>query len=136
MRILAVDYGERRTGVAVSDELGITAQGLDTIEITDESEILSRVADLAEETNAEKVVIGLPLNMDGTESEKSEKVRLFGAQLEELTKKPVTFWDERMTSMQAKRVMQELEIKTYKNKPLVDKISATLILQEFLKTIV
>ena len=136
MRILAVDYGERRTGVAVSDELGITAQGLDTIEIADESEILSRVAHLAEDTNADKVVIGLPLNMDGSESEKSEKVRQFGAQLEEITKKPVVFWDERMTSMQAKRVMQELEIKTYKNKPLVDKISATLILQEYLKTIV
>ncbi|MFC1551807.1 Holliday junction resolvase RuvX [Candidatus Latescibacterota bacterium] len=136
MRILAVDYGERRTGVAVSDELGITAQGLDTIEIADESEILSRVARLAEDTNADKVVIGLPLNMDGSESEKSEKVRLFGAQLGEITKKPVAFWDERMTSMQAKRVMQELEIKTYKNKPLVDKISATLILQEYLKTIV
>ena len=135
MRILAVDYGERRTGVAVSDELGITAQGLDTIEIADESEILSRVADLAAETNAEKVVIGLPLNMNGSESEKSEKVRQFGAQLEEIIKKPVAFWDERMTSMQAKRVMQELEIKTYKNKTLVDKISATLILQEYLKTI-
>lgn len=136
MRILAVDYGERRTGVAVSDELGITAQGLDTIEIADESEILSRVARLAEDTNADKVVIGLPLNMDGSESEKSEKVRQFGAQLEDITKKQVVFWDERMTSMQAKRVMQELEIKTYKNKPLVDKISATLILQEYLKTIV
>lgn len=135
MRILAVDYGERRTGVAVSDELGITAQGLDTIEVADESEILSRVALIAEDTKAEKVVIGLPLNMDGSESEKSGKVRKFGAQLEKITKNPVIFWDERMTSMQAKRVMQELEIKTYKNKPLVDKISATLILQEYLKTI-
>ena len=136
MRILGLDIGEKRIGVAVSDGLGITAQGLDTIEIADESEILSRVADLADDTNAEKIVIGLPLNMDGSESEKSEKVRKFGAQLGEATKKQVIFWDERMTSMQAKRVMQELEIKTYKNKPLVDKISATLILQEFLKTIV
>ncbi|MFC1489781.1 Holliday junction resolvase RuvX [Candidatus Latescibacterota bacterium] len=136
MRILAVDYGERRTGVAVSDELGITAQGLDTIEVDDESEILNRVASLAEEKNAERVVLGLPLNMDGSESEKSEKVRAFGAKLEEITKNPVVFWDERMTSMQAKRVMQELEIKTYKNKPLVDKISATLILQEYMKTVI
>ena len=135
MRILAVDYGERRTGVAVTDELGITAQGLDTIEIDDEGEILDRVAKLAEETNAGRIVIGLPLNMDGTESEKSQKVRRFGAELEKITDRRVIFWDERMTSMQAKRVMRELDLKTHKNKPVIDKISATLILQEYLKTI-
>ncbi len=135
MRIMAVDYGERRTGVAVTDELGITAQGLDTIEIDDESEILGRIAMLAAETDTGKIVVGLPLNMDGTESEKSGKVRAFGAALEKQTEKPVIFWDERMTSMQAKRVMRELELKTHKHKTVIDKISAMLILQEYLKTI-
>ena len=135
MRIIAVDYGEHRTGIAVSDELGITAQGLDTIEVADESEILNRIAYIAGEKKAEKVVIGLPLNMDGSESEKSVKVRKLGAALEKITKTPVVFWDERMTSMQAKRVMREMEIRTYKNKQMVDKISATLILQEYMKTI-
>lgn len=135
MRVLAVDYGERRTGVAVSDEIGITAQGLETIEVEDESEIPSRVANIARETGAETIVVGLPLNMNGTESEKSRKVREFGALLAEETSLPVVFRDERMTSKQAQRVMHELKKKTFKNKPMIDRISATLILQEYLKTI-
>ena len=135
MRVLAVDYGERRTGIAVSDEIGITAQGLETIEVKDESEILSRVARIAKETGAGTIVVGLPLNMDGTESEKSRKVREFGALLAEETSLPVLFRDERMTSKQAQRVMHELNKKTFKNKPMIDRISATLILQEYLKTI-
>lgn len=135
MKVLAVDYGERRTGVAVSDEIGITAQGLETIEVEDESEIPSRVANIARETGAETIVVGLPLNMNGTESEKSRKVREFGALLAEETSLPVVFRDERMTSKQAQRVMHELKKKTFKNKPMIDRISATLILQEYLKTI-
>ena len=135
MRVLAVDYGERRTGIAVSDEIGITAQGLETIEVKDESEILSRVAQIAKETGAGTIVVGLPLNMNGTESEKSRKVREFGALLAEETSLPVLFRDERMTSKQAQRVMHELNKKTFKNKPMIDRISATLILQEYLKTI-
>ena len=89
MRILAVDYGERRTGLAVSDELGITSQGLKTIETSDETEITSLVAQVAKSTGAEKIVVGLPLNMDGTESAKSSKVRDFGSALELETSLPV-----------------------------------------------
>ena len=135
MKILAVDYGERRTGLAVSDELGFTAQGIKTIEVNNESEIPARVAQIAKETGAEKIVVGLPLNMNGTESEKSRKVRDFGTVLEHETSLPVIFWDERMTSMQAHRIMQEMGKKIYNNKPEVDRISATLILQEFMKTL-
>lgn len=135
MKILAVDYGERRTGLAISDELGIAAHGLDTIEIDDESELSARIARIAEETGVEKIVIGLPLNMNGTESEKSRKVRKFGALLADELSLPVVFWDERLTSVQAHRVLKEMGKKTYKNKSRIDRISATLILQEFLKTI-
>ena len=135
MKILAVDYGERRTGLAISDELGIAAHGLDTIEIDDESELSARIARIAKETGVEKIVIGLPLNMNGTESEKSRKVRKFGALLADELSLPVVFWDERMTSVQAHRVLKEMGKKTYKNKPRIDRISATLILEEFLKTI-
>ena len=135
MKILAVDYGERRTGLAISDELGIAAHGLDTIEIDDESELSARIARIAKETGVEKIVIGLPLNMNGTESEKSRKVRKFGALLADELSLPVVFWDERMTSVQAHRVLKEMGKKTYKNKSRIDRISATLILQEFLKTI-
>ena len=135
MKILAVDYGERRTGLAISDELGIAAHGLDTIEIDDESELSARIARIAKETGVEKIVIGLPLNMNGTESEKSRKVRKFGALLADELSLPVVFWDERMTSVQAHRILKEMGKKTYKNKSRIDRISATLILQEFLKTI-
>ncbi len=135
MKVLAVDYGERRVGLAVSDEIGITAQGLETIEVNDESEILLRVARKADETGAETIVIGLPLNMNGTESEKSRKVREFGKQLSKETSLPVVFYDERMTSKQAHNVMREINKKTRGNKPMIDRISATLILQEYLKTI-
>lgn len=135
MRILAVDYGERRTGIAVSDELGITAQGLDTIVVSDEAELPGLVAHAAEENGVGTIVIGLPLNMNGTESEKSRKVRDFGAKLAEITSRDIVFWDERMTTMQAHRVMQEMNKKVYRNKAMVDRISATLMLQEYLKTV-
>ena len=135
MRILAVDYGERRTGLAVSDELGFTAQGLDTIIVSSEEEIVPRVAAIAREKGADRIVVGLPLNMDGTESEKSGKVRAFGEVLSRETLLPVIFWDERMTSMQAHRVMQAMEKKASRNKHMVDRISATLILQEYMRTL-
>lgn len=135
MRILAVDYGERRTGLAISDELGITAQGLDTLIVSDEAEILRKVAGVSREKGIGRIVVGLPLNMDGTESEKSRKVRDFGEALGLETSIPVTFWDERMTSMQAQRVMHAMEKKIFRNKEMVDRISATLILQEYMKTI-
>lgn len=135
MRILAIDYGERRTGLAISDELGITAQGLDTIVVSSEEEIVPRVAAVAREKDASRIVIGLPLHMSGEESEKSGKVRLFGEALSRETALPVVFWDERMTSMQAHRVMQEMDKKPSRNRQMVDRISATLILQEYMRTL-
>ena len=135
MKILSVDYGERRTGLAISDELGIAAHGMDTIVIDDESELPARVVRIARETGVEKIVVGLPLNMDGSESEKSRKVREFGALLAEELSLPVVFWDERLTSVQAHKILREMGKKIYKNKHEIDRISATLILQDFLKTI-
>ena len=135
MRVLAVDWGERRTGLAVSDELGITAQGLDTLVVEDEALIVGKVAAVVEETGAETIVIGLPLNMNGTESEKSEKVRVFGKNLAERTGRRVVYRDERLTTRQAQQVMRELSVKTRGNKERIDRIAATLILQDYLKTL-
>lgn len=135
MRILAVDYGGRRTGLAVSDELGITAQGLDTVVVDDELELPAEVARIAGSLGVERIVIGLPLNMDGTESGMSDKVRTFGEILTREIELPVVFWDERLTSTQAQRVMRDLGMKTRGNKHAVDRISATLMLQEYLKTL-
>lgn len=135
MKILAVDYGERRTGLAVTDDLGITAQGLDTLQVSDESLLPELVAETARRLKVERIVIGLPLNMNGTESEKSLKVREFGQLLGGMVDVAIVFWDERMTSMQAARVLQELGKKVRGNKHHIDRISATLILQEYLTTI-
>ena len=135
MRILAIDYGKRRTGLAVSDPLGITAQGLPTIEAKDPADIPVRVVGIVTETGAERIVIGLPLNMNGTESDQTAVVRAFAAEIEALVDIPVIFRDERLTSVQAHRVMRELGKKTRGNKHVVDRISATLILQDYLATI-
>ena len=135
MKILAIDYGERRTGLAVSDDLGITAQRLDTIVIDNDMELPVEVARIAGEIKAEKIVVGLPLNMNGSESVMSGKVREFAELLAVESNLPVVFWDERMSSMQAKRVMHEFGKKTRGNKHMIDAISATLILQDYLKTL-
>ena len=134
MRVMAIDYGERRTGLAVTDELGITAQGLDTVVTKDEKKIPDLVAKVALERGVGSILLGLPRNMDGSEGEKCEKVRAFAEALKEKLDVPIVFWDERMTSMQAHRVMQEMNMKTRGNKEEVDRIAATLILQEYLKT--
>jgi putative holliday junction resolvase len=134
VRILAVDYGERRTGLAVSDELGITAQGLETLVVDDETTLPSLVAGIAGDFHVDKVVVGLPLNMNGTESEKSKKVREFTRALEQEVAVQIVLWDERMTTKQAQQVMRELNKKPSENKTDVDRISATLMLQEFMKT--
>ncbi len=135
MRILAVDYGERRTGLAVTDEIGITAQGLDTVVAEREEEIPARLAAIAKELGVGTIVLGLPLNMDGTESEKSAKVRALGAILETAVPAKIVYWDERMTTLIAHRVLRETGTKARGNKGVVDRISATLILQEYLTTI-
>jgi putative holliday junction resolvase len=133
VRILSVDYGERRTGLAVSDELGITAQGLDTVTAGCEEDMFARVVEAALRCGAGKILLGLPLNMNGSESEKSGKVRVFGEALARETGLPVEFWDERMTTMQAHRVLHEMGKKIRGNKSAIDKISAVLMLQEYMK---
>ena len=134
MRVLAVDYGERRTGIAVSDPLGITAQGLDTIMIERESMIPKLVAEKAHEYNVVRIVVGLPLNMNGTESEKSVKVRAFGHDLEVESGIPVVYYDERMTSLRAQQTLREMERKTEGNKHLIDRIAATILLQDYMQS--
>ncbi len=135
MRVMAIDYGERRTGLAVTDELGITAQGLDTVVLKDEQDLPDIIARIAVDRNVGSILLGLPLNMDGSEGEKCEKVRAFASALEGKLDIPVVFWDERMTSMQAQKVMRELNMKTRGKKHEIDRIAATLMLQEYMKTV-
>jgi len=135
MRILAVDYGGKRTGLAVSDEIGITAQGLDTVTADDPDSLSIKIARISGELGVSRVIVGLPLNMDGSESEMSADARAFGEKLAVLTGLPVVYWDERLTSRQAQRVLHEMGGRIKGNKHAIDRISATILLQDYLKTL-
>lgn len=133
-RILAVDYGKRRIGLAVSDGLGLTAQGLPTVEALGPVQAVKVVHEAVVSCEAEQVVVGLPLNMDGSRGPMAEAAEAFAAALREATGVPVTCWDERLTSVAAHRAMQEMGQKIRGRKGMVDRIAATLLLEAFLQT--
>jgi putative Holliday junction resolvase len=130
-RILAIDFGERRIGLAISDPLGITAQGLPTVDTRKVKNVFSHIGDILKDKNVTKIVVGMPRNMNGSIGFKGETVKKFVHQLTEKTGVPVETWDERLTSVQSLRNMREMGIKQ-KEKGTVDRISATLILQSYL----
>ena len=133
MRILGIDYGRRRIGLAVSDEAGFLARPLDphlrTRSLRKDLEHLSR---LAREFEVETIVVGLPLNMDGSKGEMALEVESFVSQLQELSKIAVIVSDERLTSVEAERVLLEGNVKRKDRKQLRDGLAATLILQGYL----
>jgi len=133
-RILALDLGKRRIGLAVSDELGITAQGLDTMERTNMREDLSRLGRLVEERNVELILIGNPLRMNGLEGAQSGWVRQFADKLETFTGRPVRLWDERLTTVEAERVLRESGISREKRGRAVDRLAAVILLESYLST--
>lgn len=132
MRILAIDFGTRRIGLAVSDALGITAQGLATLERTRTEDDLRRLQALAEEYEAELILVGNPLSHRGTETEMSERVSGFVRKLRRLVRCPVELEDERLTSAQAERVLREAGLSQRKRRDARDRLSAVLLLQSFL----
>ena len=129
-RILGVDFGDARTGVAVSDPLGLTAQPRGVIQERNAAQAAERVADIARELGAVEVVIGLPVNMSGKEGPRARRAREFGALVGELSGLSVTYWDERLTSAQAARILKGRGARRRKAK--IDVISAQLILQSYL----
>lgn len=135
MRIMGLDFGSRTTGVAVSDPLGITAQGVETIVRKDENKLrqtCARIEELIKEYEIEEIVLGYPKNMNNTAGERAEKTEAFKAMLERRTGKPVILWDERLTTIAAERVLMESGVRREKRKAVVDKIAAVLILQGYL----
>lgn len=135
MRILGLDYGSRTCGVAVSDPLGITAQGLETIVRKEENKLrrtLARIEELVKEYGVETIVLGLPLNMNDTIGPRAEKTLLFKEQLERRTGVPVVLWDERLTTVEAEEVLIEAGVRREHRKQYVDKLAAVLILQGYL----
>ncbi len=133
MRVMGLDYGEARTGVALSDMLGITAQGLESIEHgTNERKLLNRLEEIIKEYNVEKIVIGYPLNMNFSKGPRVEKTEKFIEKLKNRFHLEVIKIDERLTTVSAHRTMQELSIGKDRKKKIVDTISAQYILQMYL----
>lgn len=133
MRIMGIDFGDSRIGIAVSDPLGWTAQGLDTIKWRGSMEQpVEQIKQLTVQYNVEKIVVGLPKNMNGTIGPSGEKAIVFGELLSKVTGLEVVKWDERLTTVAANRMMHEVGMKTSKKKGSVDRIAAVLILQGYL----
>jgi putative Holliday junction resolvase len=131
-RILALDLGKRRIGLALSDELGISAQGLDTLERTNIREDLARLAQLVVERDVALILIGNPLHMSGREGRQAEHAREFGARLKSVTGLPIEFWDERLTTVEAQRVLRESGISIEKRAKAVDRLAAVILLSSYL----
>ncbi|MCR5670016.1 MAG: Holliday junction resolvase RuvX [Butyrivibrio sp.] len=135
MRIMGLDYGSKTVGVAISDELLLTAQGKEIIRRKEENKLrrtLARIEELIVEYGVEKMVLGLPLNMDGSVSERSKLCLEFKDMLERRTGVPVEMMDERLTTVEADEIMDEVRIPREKRKEYVDMIAAQVILQDYL----
>ena len=134
-RILALDLGKKRIGLAVSDPLRITAQGLPNLNRTNKRTDLAALDVLVKEREVGLVLMGNPINMGGKEGRQSGWVREFAAALEAYTHVPVQFWDERLTSVEAGRVLRESGISIEKRAAAVDRLSAVILLQSYLDSL-
>ncbi len=130
--IMAVDYGDVRTGLAVCDKLGMLAVGAGCVKCEGMKKAVTAVCAEAVKRKAELIVVGNPINMNGTEGPRSEKCRAFAALLAEESSLPVELYDERLTTVSAHRFLSDANIRGKKRKDSVDELSATLILQDFL----
>ena len=131
-RILAIDFGMKRMGLAVSDALGITAQGLPTLERTRMADDLGRIRELTEEYSVERVILGNPVGHSGGPTGMSGRVAEFAEKLRRRLGCPVELWDERLTSVEAGRMLRQSGMGTLKRKRAVDRVAATLLLQAYL----
>ena len=138
MRILGLDYGSKTVGVAVSDPMLVTAQGLEIIRRESEGKIrktYQRIEGLCKEYEVEKIVLGYPKNMNGTDGERAQKSLEFKEALERRTGLPVIMWDERLTTVSADNIMMESGIRRENRKEYVDEIAAMIILQNYLESL-
>ena len=132
MRVAALDVGNVRIGVAVSDELGITANGIGIVKRVGGRRDLEALAALLAPYKPERLVVGLPLSLDGREGPQAVKVRTFATRAAEHLGVPLDFWDERLTTVEAERVLIEADVSRRRRRELVDKVAATIILQGWL----
>ena len=130
---MALDVGSRRIGVAVTDPLGITAQGLDTIQRQNKRRDYEALRLVLEKYKVQEIVVGLPLRLSGAEGTQSKKMRLFAAELRAHFGLPVHLWDERWTSTEANRLLRETDLSIKKRGQAVDRMAAILILQSWMQ---
>jgi len=134
LRIMGLDLGDRRIGVAVSDELGWTAQGVGVVERHRDGRELEEIERLVREREVSEIVVGLPRNMDGSIGPRGEICIAFAEMLRGKLQLPVHLWDERLTTAAAERTLLEADVSRKKRRQVVDKLAATLILQHYLDT--
>jgi len=130
--MLGLDVGARRIGIAISDPLGITAQGLDTLHRQNKRLDFEKLEKIVREYGVTQIVVGLPLRMSGLEGTQAEKMQLFAEELRKRFQLPVHLWDERLTSAQANRLLRETEMSIKRRGQVVDQMAAVLILQSFM----
>ncbi|NQS99454.1 MAG: Holliday junction resolvase RuvX [Candidatus Omnitrophica bacterium] len=132
MRILGLDFGEKNIGVALSDELGWTAQGLDNLSHKSKQENITAIAELVKERQVTEIVVGMPKKLDGSLGKKAQQVISFVEDLKKQVNLPIKVWDERFSSVQAERAMLEADLSRKKRKSRIDRLAAQLILQNYL----
>ena len=135
MRLMGLDYGSKTVGVAVSDPLGLTAQGVETVWRKQENKLrqtMARIEELISEYQVERIVLGYPKNMNNTLGERAEACKDFADKLERRTGIPVVMWDERLSTVSAEHVLIESGVRRENRKAVIDKIAACVILQSYL----
>ncbi|MCA1057952.1 Holliday junction resolvase RuvX [Rossellomorea aquimaris] len=134
MRVMGLDVGSKTVGVAISDELGWTAQGIETIKIDEDQGVfrVDRIKELADEYQVDTVVVGLPKNMNNTIGPRGEASKAYGELIHQELSLPIKYWDERLSTMAAERVLLEADVSRKKRKKVIDKMAAMMILQGYL----
>ena len=133
MKIMAVDYGDVRTGLAVCDRTEFLASPIGTIEERNAQLLAMKVAHMAEQYEVGEIIVGLPLNMNGSKGPRAEKCEAFADMLSQLTEIPVNMWDERSTTVSAHNILNETNVRGKKRKAVVDTVAATVILEAYLE---
>ena len=132
MIILSVDYGDKRTGIAVCDKFEMLASPVCVITEWNIDSLANKIIDVAKEKRAEEIVVGLPKNMDGSEGFRADACKELGEKLKKLTEIPVNFWDERLTTVSAHKILSENNVRGKKRKAVVDAVAADIILQDYI----
>lgn len=132
MIILSVDYGDKRTGIAVCDKLEMLASPVCVLTEWNAEVLADKIVSIAEEKKAEEIVVGLPKNMDGTKGFRADACEALGELLKAKTKIPIKFWDERLTTVSAHRILSDNNVRGKKRKAVVDAVAAEIILQNYI----